>query len=101
MPYNGIPPEKTAEMERCVKDVMGQGHDKSSAIAICHDSLMGSKKTKKRYFTKGGEKMHVKKIVIEAEDELKKQDGEDTQTKPAETTAEEVKTTETQTTTTE
>ncbi len=41
MPYNGIPKSKTKLMEKCVSDVMDQGHDKSSAIAICHKSIMG------------------------------------------------------------
>lgn len=41
MPYSGIPADKTDTMEACVTKVMAQGHDKSSAIAICHDSVMG------------------------------------------------------------
>lgn len=40
MPYNGVPADKTEKMEQCVRDVMKQGHDKSSAIAICHTSIM-------------------------------------------------------------
>lgn len=43
MPYPGIPKSMTGKMESCVTDVMGQGHDKSSAIAICNDSLMKHK----------------------------------------------------------
>jgi len=53
MPYPGIPPSKT--MESCVNDLMadpkmkGKYKDpkerKSHAIAICHDSIMGSKKS--------------------------------------------------------
>lgn len=45
MPY-GIPSSKggdslenTAKMEACVARVMKQGHDKSSAIAICKSSM--------------------------------------------------------------
>lgn len=44
MPYNGIPPDKTATMEKCVNDVMGRGESKDSAIAICYTSIMGDKK---------------------------------------------------------
>jgi len=40
-PYAGVPPSKTADMERCVKKVMAEGKSKSSAIAICHTSIMG------------------------------------------------------------
>lgn len=41
-PYNGVPSDKWSDMERCVLKVMAGGkHDKSSAIAICHTSIMG------------------------------------------------------------
>ena len=40
MPYPGIPPDKTDLMDKCVNDVMDQGHDKESSIAICHASIM-------------------------------------------------------------
>lgn len=43
MPYPGVPPEKTAAMEACVKKVMATGKDKHRAIAICHSSIMGKK----------------------------------------------------------
>lgn len=42
-PYPGIPSARTADMEKCVKKVMAEGKSKSSAIAICHDSIMGKK----------------------------------------------------------
>lgn len=45
MPYNGVPSDKTAAVEACVEKVMKQGHDKSSAIAICHASIVGTKDT--------------------------------------------------------
>jgi hypothetical protein len=49
MPYPGVPTSKTPKMERCVERVMrGQGKSKSSAIAICHTSVMGKKKGKKK-----------------------------------------------------
>lgn len=51
------------------------------------------KTTKQRFFTKGGEKMKVKKIVIEAEDEVKKADDAEAiaeETKTEEATAETV-----------
>ncbi len=41
MPYPGIPASLTGKMERCVGKVMKTGKSKSSAIAICHDSVMG------------------------------------------------------------
>src|SRR3990167_7116995 len=46
MPYPGIKPGSEAEqkMESCVKEVMATGKNKSSAIAICHNSIMGGKK---------------------------------------------------------
>ncbi len=51
MPYPGIPTSKDKEMEKCVSEVMAQGeHDKSSAIAICHNAIMGGKKSKKGEF---------------------------------------------------
>lgn len=49
MPYPGVPANKTAKMERCVADLMAQGYQKSSAIAICHNTVVGkSKKTTKK-----------------------------------------------------
>jgi len=41
MPYPGVPEHLTEKMERCVQDVMAQGHDKSSAIAICKAAIVG------------------------------------------------------------
>lgn len=41
MPYPGVPDDKIADMESCVKKVMAEGKDKDSAIAICRDSIMG------------------------------------------------------------
>ena len=41
MPYPGVPKSKEKEMERCVSNVMSDGESKSSAIAICHESIMG------------------------------------------------------------
>ena len=38
MPYPCAPGE-TAKMESCVEKVMAQGHDKSSAVAICCESV--------------------------------------------------------------
>lgn len=40
MPYPGVPDELTSKMESCVTDVMAKGHDKDSAIAICHSSVV-------------------------------------------------------------
>ena len=41
MPYSNVPRALWPEMERCVEKVMKKGHDKSSAIAICHKSVVG------------------------------------------------------------
>ena len=41
MPYNNIPESKWKDMDSCVKRVMSDGKSKSSAIAICHSSIMG------------------------------------------------------------
>lgn len=45
MPYPGIPKNKEKEMERCVQQVMDSGKSKDSAVAICHSSIIGSKKS--------------------------------------------------------
>ena len=43
-PYPGVPPEKTADMESCVMQVMDkEGMDKPSAIAVCMSSVMEGK----------------------------------------------------------
>ena len=93
MPYSGIPKNSKAErkMERCVKQIMAQGKEKSNAIAICHNSIMGSKKTKnksnlvtplrpaQRDFEgqEGGENIVIKKTVstteIVSDEELENQ----------------------------
>lgn len=39
MPYPGVPKELTQKMEQCVERVMGQGHEKGEAIAICKTSI--------------------------------------------------------------
>lgn len=40
MPYSGVDsPAVNAKIERCVEKVMAEGHDKSSAIAICRASM--------------------------------------------------------------
>lgn len=36
------------KLDRCVKKVMAQGHDKSSAFAICQTSLKKKKKKRSR-----------------------------------------------------
>lgn len=79
-------------MERCVKDVMSQGHDKSSAIAICHKSIMGTKKSETSL--KGGEneqKSMAKKIVKNEKVEKEEEKVEETEevTADAEATTEE------------
>ena len=43
MPYSNVPEDKWELMDRCVKDVMAQGHGKESAIAICHASIVKGK----------------------------------------------------------
>lgn len=40
MPYPGVPEKDWKKMERCVEQVMKQGHNKSSAIAICHNAIV-------------------------------------------------------------
>lgn len=64
MPYNGIPPEKTKLMEKCVEEVMGRGNDKSSAIAICHASIMGDKKKPTSAKVMAGKKGEVPMINL-------------------------------------
>jgi hypothetical protein len=50
MPYGlskktgGDTPARDAKMERCVSDVMGQGHNKLRAILICKASIQGTTK---------------------------------------------------------
>lgn len=44
MPYSGVPKRLTKKMERCVARVMKDGEDKSSAIAICKESIMSAQK---------------------------------------------------------
>lgn len=39
MPYSGVPASETERLEECVTKVMATGKDKSSAIAICRESL--------------------------------------------------------------
>lgn len=41
MPYTNMPRSMWPKMDRCVKSVMAQGHDKQGAIAICYASMMG------------------------------------------------------------
>lgn len=41
MPYGNVPKSLTGKMDRCVQRVMRQGKSKSSAIAICHKSVVG------------------------------------------------------------
>ena len=41
MPYENVPADKQDEMERCVQQVMGDGKDEQSAIAICYTSIVG------------------------------------------------------------
>lgn len=43
MPYPGVPNNLTQKMERCVKDVMSKGKDKSTAIAMCHAQIVPKK----------------------------------------------------------
>jgi len=44
MPKNLDSPETNAKMEKCVTDVMAQGHDKVSAIKICKTAMIRSHK---------------------------------------------------------
>ena len=39
MPYAGLDPSLIDKVDQCVEKVMGQGHDKSSAIGICRASI--------------------------------------------------------------
>lgn len=39
-PYTNVPEHLQDKMDKCVKKVMGQGHDKESAIAICYTSIV-------------------------------------------------------------
>jgi len=43
MPYPNVPEDLWDEMDSCVEKVQGQGHDKESAIAICHASIVEGK----------------------------------------------------------
>lgn len=40
MPYRNMPQSLWGKMDRCVEKVIGEGHDKKSAITICYTSLM-------------------------------------------------------------
>lgn len=44
MPYTNVPSSMTGKMDRCVKRVVRTGKSKDSAIAICHDAMLGKKK---------------------------------------------------------
>ena len=48
MPYPGVPKEKEPKMDRCVKAVMKDVKDKSSAVAICKNSIMSMKEPEKK-----------------------------------------------------
>ena len=41
MPYPGLDDNQTEKMDRCVQEVMAQGNDKETAIAICMKSIKG------------------------------------------------------------
>lgn len=41
MPWNGLPEKDWEKMDRCVEDLVAQGKDKESAIAICMSSIRG------------------------------------------------------------
>jgi len=43
MPYAGATADQSKRIDRCVTRVVRQGHDKSSAIAICHASIVKRK----------------------------------------------------------
>lgn len=43
MPYPGVPGKYTGKIDRCVKRVMADGKSKSSAIAICVNSIVPKK----------------------------------------------------------
>lgn len=43
MPYPGVPGKYTKKVERCVQRVMADGKNKSTAIAICVDSIVPKK----------------------------------------------------------
>jgi hypothetical protein len=43
MPYSNVPDNLQDQMESCVQKVMAQGHDKESAIRICHASIVQGK----------------------------------------------------------
>ncbi len=40
MPYGGTTPEQDARIERCVSELMAEGHNKVSAIRICKSSVL-------------------------------------------------------------
>lgn len=52
MPYPGVPKHLTAKMERCVARVMASGKNKSSAIGICHSSIVGKDHMSKNKYKK-------------------------------------------------
>ena len=106
-PYPGVPEDKWPAMERCVKQIMadpkfkprkGQ-NKKSSAIAVCHASIVGKGvinilSNKEFDVGKGGEenmaKIQKDKEVKVEDLEVKKQDPAD-EVKPEEVVAEEAK----------
>lgn len=48
MPYGGTTPEQDKKIEHCVARLMGEGHDKVSAIKICKASVMKKSKRRKK-----------------------------------------------------
>ena len=75
MPYPGVPKELTPKMDSCVKKVMKDGKDKSSAIAICETSIMNQKEAKKEEpyeVVSSKEKKPETRLVYFSQDEIKK-----------------------------
>lgn len=65
MPYQNLPKDKWEPMDRCVEQVMGRGHSKDSAIAICYTSIMGDKKKINKEFTEEQAKEIGDKLKID------------------------------------
>lgn len=71
MPYPGIPKNMTKKMEDCVKKVCASGRSKDSAIAICHDSIMGKKELEWTTMTDDQVENAVDEVLTEADDKRK------------------------------
>ena len=71
--FRNVPPDKQARMERCVQRVKRQGRSKSSAIAICFESVVRGKEmssSKVQRKRRSSKKAEQEKLMQMAEGEF-------------------------------